>query len=95
MYIFAPEWFSNSAYHNFLIDKVMNTVNTRLYVCGDCANKIKDAGLPKGAYRCPLIVDVINTDVVWDTTDATDCIREGRYHFLGYNDDVDFNDVID
>ena len=45
------------------------------------------AGLPKGAYRCPLIVDVINTDVVWDTTDATDCIREGRYHFLGYNDD--------
>ena len=53
------------------------------------------AGLPKGAYRCPLIVDVINTDVVWDTTDATDCIREGRYHFLGYNDDVDFNDVID
>lgn len=95
MYIFAPEWFSNSAYHNFLIGKVMNTVNTRLYVCGDCANKIKDAGLPKGAYRCPLIVDVINTDVVWDTTDATDCIREGRYHFLGYNDDVDFNDVID
>ena len=70
----------------------MNTVNARLYVCGDCANKIKDAGLPKGAYRCPLIVDVINTDVVWDTTDATDCIREGRYHFLGYNDDVDFND---
>ena len=57
----------------------MNTVNTRLYVCGDCANKIKDAGLPKGAYRCPLIVDIINTDIVWDTTDATDCIREGRY----------------
>ncbi len=53
------------------------------------------AGLPKGAYRCPLIVDVINTVVVWDTTDATDCIREGRYHFLGYNDDVDFNGVID
>ena len=50
------------------------------------------AGLPKGAYRCPLIVDVINTDIIWDTTDATDCIREGRYHFLGYNDDVDFND---
>ena len=79
MYIFAPEWFSNSAYHNFLIDKVMNTVNTRLYVCGDCANKIKDAGLPKGAYRCPLIVDVFNTDIVWDTTDATDCVRDGRY----------------
>lgn len=79
MYIFAPEWFSNSAYHNFLIDKVMNTVNTRLYVCGDCANKIKDAGLPKGAYRCPLIVDVINTDIVWDNTDATDCVRDGRY----------------
>lgn len=79
MYIFAPEWFSNSAYHNFLIDKVMNTVNTRLYVCGDCVNKIKDAGLPKGAYRCPLIVDVINTDIVWDTTDATDCVRDGRY----------------
>lgn len=79
MYIFAPGWFSNSAYHNFLIDKVMNTVNTRLYVCGDCANKIKDAGLPKGAYRCPLIVDVINTDIVWDTTDATDCVRDGRY----------------
>ena len=95
MYIFAPEWFSNSAYNNFKIDKDMNTVKARLYVCGDCANKIKDAGLPKGAYRCPLIVDVINTDVVWDTTDATDCIREGRYHFLGYNDDVDFNDVID
>ncbi len=95
MYIFAPEWFSNSAYHNFKIDKDMNTVKARLYVCGDCANKIKDAGLPKGAYRCPLIVDIINTDIVWDTTDATDCIREGRYHFLGYNDDVDFNDVID
>lgn len=79
MYIFAPEWFSNSAYHNFLIDKVMNTVNTRLYVCGDCANKIKDAGLPKGTYRCPLIVDVINTDIVWDTTDATDCVKDGRY----------------
>lgn len=79
MYIFAPEWFSNNAYHNFLIDKVMNTVNTRLYVCGDCANKIKDAGLPKGAYRCPLIVDVINTDIVWDTTDATDCVKDGRY----------------
>lgn len=79
MYIFAPEWFGNSAYHNFLIDKVMNTVNTRLYVCGDCANKIKDAGLPNGAYRCPLIVDVINTDIVWDTTDATDCVRDGRY----------------
>lgn len=79
MYIFAPEWFSNSAYHNFLIDKVMNTVNTRLYVCGNCVNKIKDAGLPKGAYRCPLIVDVINTDIVWDTTDATDCVRDGRY----------------
>lgn len=79
MYIFAPEWFSNSAYHNFLIDKVMNTVNTRLYVCGDCANKIKDAGLPKGAYRCPLIVDVINTDIVWDTTAATDCVKDGRY----------------
>lgn len=79
MYIFAPEWFSNSAYHNFLIDKVMNTVNTRLYVCGDCANKIKDAGLPKDAYRCPFIVDVINTDIVWDTTDATDCVRDGRY----------------
>ena len=60
----------------------MNTVNARLYVCGDCANKIKDAGLPKGAYRCPLIVDVINTDVVWDTTDATDCIREGRYQCI-------------
>lgn len=59
----------------------MNTVKARLYVCGDCANKIKDAGLPKGAYRCPLIVDVINTDIVWDTTDATDCIRKGRYHF--------------
>lgn len=73
----------------------MNTVKARLYVCGDCANKIKDAGLPKGAYRCPLIVDIINTDIVWDTTDAADCIREGRYHFLGYNDDVDFNDVID
>ena len=60
----------------------MNTVNARLYVCGDCANKIKDAGLPKGAYRCPLIVDVINTDIVWDTTDATDCIREGRYQCI-------------
>lgn len=82
MYIFAPEWFSNSAYHNFKIDKDMNTVKARLYVCGDCANKIKDAGLPKGAYRCPLIVDVINTDIVWDTTDATDCIREGRYQCI-------------
>ena len=81
MYIFAPEWFSNSAYHNFKIDKDMNTVKARLYVCGDCANKIKDSGLPKGAYRCPLIVDVINTDIIWDTTDATDCIREGHYHF--------------
>lgn len=60
----------------------MNTVKAILYVCGDCANKIKDAGLPKGAYRCPLIADVINTDVVWDTTDATDCIREGRYRCL-------------
>ena len=40
------------------------------------------AGLPKGAYRCPLIVDVINTDIVWDTTDATDCIREGRYQCI-------------
>ena len=39
------------------------------------------AGLPKGAYRCPLIVDVINTDIIWATTDATDCIREGHYHF--------------
>ncbi|WP_337946622.1 hypothetical protein [Segatella sp.] len=57
----------------------MNTVKARLYVCGDCANKIKDAGLPKGAYRCPLIVDVINTDIVWDTTDATDCVKDGRY----------------
>ena len=38
---------------------------------------------------------LICTDVGWDTTVATDCIREGRYHFLGYNDDVDFNDVID
>ena len=37
----------------------MNTVKARLYVCGDCANKIKDAGLPKGAYRCPLIVKLL------------------------------------
>ena len=79
MYIFAPEKISKSATHNILIDKDMNTVKARLYVCGDCANKIKDAGLPKGAYRCPLIVDVINTDIVWDTTDATDCVKDGRY----------------
>ena len=57
----------------------MNTVNATLYVCGDCANKIKDAGLPHGAYRCPLIVDVINTDSVRDTTDATDRVKDGRY----------------
>lgn len=33
----------------------MNTVKARLYVCGDCANKIKDAGLLKGAYRGVLL----------------------------------------
>ena len=50
-----------------------------LHYCRDCLNKVVDVSLPKGAYRCPLIVDVINTDIVWDTTDATDCVRDGRY----------------
>lgn len=65
----------------------MNTLNAGFHVCGGCANKVKDAGLPKGAFRCHLVANVINTDVVWGSTDATDCVKEGRYCSL-YNDET-------
>lgn len=51
-----------------------------LHCCGDCINKVVDESLPKGAFRCPLIAGIIQTDVVWYDTDATDCVRSGRYH---------------
>lgn len=50
-----------------------------LHFCGDCINKVADENLPKGAFRCPLIAGIIQTDIVWFDTDATDCVRNGRY----------------
>ena len=44
-----------------------------LHYCGDCLNKVVDESLPKGAFRCPLIAGIIQTDIVWYNTDATDC----------------------
>lgn len=78
MYIFAPECFSNSAYYN-LKEKSMSKEVDVLHYCGDCLNKVVDEGLPKGAFRCPLIAGIIQTDIVWYNTDATDCVRDGRY----------------
>lgn len=91
MFIFVTEWFSNSANHNFKVDKAMTNVDAVFRVCGGCANKIYDASLLKGTFRCPLVAHIIGTDIVRYDTDATDCVREGRYRCLSdSNADVEF-----
>lgn len=40
MFIFVTEWFSNSANHNFKVDKAMTKVNAVFRVCGGCAIKL-------------------------------------------------------
>ena len=93
MFIFVIEWFSNSANHNLKVDKAMTKVNAVFRVCGGCANKINDVSLQKGAFRCPLVAHIIGTDIVRYDTDATDCVREGRYRCLGNgNADVKLNE---
>ena len=70
----------------------MTNVDAVFHVCGGCVNKINDASLPKGVFRCPLVAHIIGTDIVWYHTDATDCVREGRYRCLDNdNADVEFN----
>lgn len=49
--------------------------------------KVVDESLPKGAFRCPLVANIINPNIVRETTDATDCVKEGRYCSL-YNDET-------
>lgn len=82
MFIFVTEWFSNSANHNFKVDKAMTKVNAVFRVCGGCANKNNDVSLQEGAFRCPLVAHIIGSDIVWYDTDATDCVREGCYRCL-------------
>lgn len=72
-------WLCDNASHNLNIKTMTKEVHV-LHCCGDCINKVVDESLPKGAFRCPLIAGIIQTDVVWYDTDATDCVRSGRYH---------------
>lgn len=65
----------------------MNGNGAVLYFCGGCANKVVDESLPKEAFRCPLVANIINPNIVRETTDATDCVKEGRYCSL-YNDET-------
>ena len=70
----------------------MNIEENVLHYCGDCINKVVDCRLPKGSYRFHLVARIMGTDVVHYDTDATDCVREGRYRCLGNgNADVKLN----
>lgn len=60
----------------------MTNVDTVFHVCGGCANKIGDANLPEGAFRCPLVAHIIGTDLVWYHNDTTDCVRGKFYRSL-------------
>jgi len=46
-------------------DKAMTNVDAVFHVCGGCVNKINDASLLKGVFRCPLVAYIIGTDIVW------------------------------
>lgn len=82
MYIFATEWFVIVLTIIKKGDKAMTNVDAVFRVCGGCANKINDVSLQEGAFRCPLVAHIIGTDIVRYDTDATDCVREGRYRCL-------------
>ena len=84
MYI-CTEWFAIVLIIIFKGNKAMTNIDAVFRVCGGCANKINDASLLEGVFRCSLVAHIINTDIVRYDTDATDCIREGRYRNLGYN----------
>lgn len=60
----------------------MDKVYAVFYVCGGCVNRINDARLLKGVFKCPLVAHIIGTDIIRYGTDATDCVREGRYRCL-------------
>lgn len=76
-YIFAVKW--HAIVLAIIKEKSMSKEVNVLHYCGDCLNKVVDESLPKGAFRCPLIAGIIQTDIVWYNTDATDCVRDGRY----------------
>ena len=42
----------------------MNGNGAVLYFCGGCANKVVDESLPKGAFRCPLVANIINPKII-------------------------------
>lgn len=76
--MFVAKWQCIVLAITFKIKNMANEVNV-LHYCGDCINKVVDDSLPKGSYRCHLVAGIINTDIVHYDTDASDCVRSGRY----------------
>lgn len=47
--------------------------------CIDCVNKEKYSNRGKGIYYCPVVRDVLPDGIVYYDTDATECIRNGKF----------------
>ncbi len=47
--------------------------------CADCTRKVKVSGLSKGEYYCSQVKDFIPNGIVYDDTDATECIAKGFF----------------
>lgn len=55
----------------------MNTNEFKM--CIDCANKQVDLKLPRGAYYCPYVQDILPNGIVYYDTDSTECIQKGIF----------------
>lgn len=58
--------------YNFMND-------SSLKMCIDFANKQFDPKLPKGMFYCPYVASILPNGIVYDSTDAIECIRKGVF----------------
>ena len=48
-------------------------------ICAECANKKHRDALAEGLYFCPFMLGVLRNGIVSFDTDATECVRTGRF----------------
>jgi hypothetical protein len=48
-------------------------------MCIDCANKQSNSKLEKGMYYCPFVEEILPNGIVYNDTDATECVNKGIF----------------
>lgn len=68
----------HSAHPNIKIN-IMKKILGNFPLCGGCSHREKHEGLKDGEFYCAIVEDILPNGIVYNNTDATNCVRKGWY----------------